>query len=331
MRRSPVVFALLLTLLLAACGGAPAAQSPTNSPASTVAPTVAPTVAAPIAPTNAPTTTAPTTVVTTTTAPTTAATAPVGTTLNVFAAASLTDAFKALAPAFEAAHPGVTLVFNFAGAQQLATQINEGAPADVFASANRAQMDVLIASGKVISETAHTFVQNRLVVITPKANPAGIISLKDLAKPGLKLVLAAKAVPVGQYALAFLAKASALPEYTASYSATVLANVVSYEDNVRSVLTKIALGEGDAGIVYTTDAATQADKVAEITIPDTLNVIAAYPIAPLADSKVTALAQAFVDYVQTPEAQQVLAKYGFISLTGDAPGTVPTAKPTEVK
>ncbi len=318
MRRSPVVFALLLTLLLAACGGAPAAQSPTSPPAPTVAPTVVPTVAAPTASTDAPTTEATTT-------------APAGTTLNVFAAASLTDAFKALAPAFEAAHPGVTLVFNFAGAQQLATQINEGAPADVFASANRAQMDVLIASGKVISATAHTFVRNRLVVITPKANPAGITSLKDLAKPGLKLILAAKAVPVGQYALAFLAKASALPEYTDSFSATVLANVVSYEDNVRSVLTKIALGEGDAGIVYTTDAATQADKVAEIAIPDTLNVIATYPIAPLADSKATALAQAFVDYVLAPEAQQVLVKYGFISETGAAPGIVPTAKPTEVK
>ena len=270
-RRSPVVFALLLTLLLAACGGPPA--------------------------------------------PTTA-TAPAGTTLNVFAAASLTDAFKALAPAFEAAHPGVTLVFNFAGAQQLATQMNEGAPADVFASANRAQMDVLIASGKVISATAHTFVRNRLVVITPKTNPAGITSLKDLAKPGLKLILAAKAVPVGQYALNFLAKASALPEYTDSYSATVLANVVSYEDNVRSVLTKLALGEGDAGIVYTTDAATQADKVAEIPIPDALNVVATYPIAPLADSKATVLAQAFVDYVLAPEAQQVFVTFGFSSEAG---------------
>ncbi|MEI8167393.1 MAG: molybdate ABC transporter substrate-binding protein [Chloroflexales bacterium] len=271
MRRSPVVFALLLTLLLAACGGPPA--------------------------------------------PTTA-TAPAGTTLNVFAAASLTDAFKALAPAFEAAHPGVTLVFNFAGAQQLATQMNEGAPADVFASANRAQMDVLIASGKVISATARTFVRNRLVVITPKTNPAGITSLKDLAKPGLKLILAAKAVPVGQYALNFLAKASALPEYTDSYSATVLANVVSYEDNVRSVLTKLALGEGDAGIVYTTDAATQADKVAEIPIPDALNVVATYPIAPLADSKATVLAQAFVDYVLAPEAQQVFVTFGFSSEAG---------------
>ena len=206
------------------------------------------------------------------------------------------------------------MVYNFAGAQQLAAQINEGAPADVFASANRTQMDVVLASSKVISGTERIFVRNRLVVITPKANPAGLTSLKDLTKPGVKLILAAKAVPVGQYALDFLSKASALPEYSASYSSTVLANVVSYEDNVRSVLTKVALGEGDAGIVYTTDAATQAAAINTITIPDELNVVAAYPIAPLAGSKVPELAQAFVAYVLSPEGQQVLVKFGFITV-----------------
>ena len=276
MHRFPHVL-LLLTLLLVACGGTPAAPS---SPAAAAA---SPTVGTKI-------------------------------TLNVFAAASLTDAFKALVPAFEAAHPGVTVVYNFAGAQQLAAQINEGAPADVFASANRAQMDVVLASSKVISGTECIFVRNRLVVITPKTNPAGITSLKDLTKPGVKLILAAKAVPVGQYALDFLSKASALPEYSASYSPTVLANVVSYEDNVRSVLTKVALGEGDAGIVYPTDAATQAAAINTITIPDELNVVAAYPIAPLAGSKAPELAQAFVAYVLSPEGQQVLVKFGFIAV-----------------
>ena len=308
MKRSPIaLLTLLLTLLVAACG-APAAQSPTSPPAPTTAPATAPPVAATAAPTDAPTVAAPTTAATAV-APTVAAGA---TTLNVFAAASLTDAFKAIAPAFEAAHPGVKVVYNFAGAQLLAAQINEGAPADVFASANKKQIDVVIASSKIISGTAQTFVRNRLVVITPKANPAGITSLKDLAKPGLKLIFEAKAVPAGQYSLDFLAKASKLPEYTTAYSPTVLANVVSYEDNVRSVLSKIALGEGDAGIVYTTDAATDVAHIGTITIPDELNVIAVYPIAPLADSKVPDLAKAFIAYVRSPEGQQVLVKYGFL-------------------
>jgi len=300
-RRSPIaLLTLLLTLAIAACG-APAAQSPTSPPASTTAPTVAATTA----PTDAPTAAA-------TTAPTDVPTAAAGTTLNVFAAASLTDAFKAIAPAFEAAHPGVTIVYNFAGAQQLAAQINEGAPADVFASANTKQMDVVVASSKVVSGTSQVFVRNRLAVIVPEANPAKITSLKDLANPGLKLIFEAKAVPAGQYTLDVLTKASKLPEYTEAFSATVLANVVSYEDNVRSVLSKIALGEGDAGVVYTTDAATQADTVTTVDIPDNLNVIATYPIAPLAGSASPELAKAFVDYVLSPEVQQVLAKYGFI-------------------
>ncbi|MEI6776352.1 MAG: molybdate ABC transporter substrate-binding protein [Chloroflexales bacterium] len=306
MKRLPIaLLMILLTLLVAACG-APAASSPTRLPVSTTAPTTAPTVAAITTPTNASTAVATTAVATT--APTVAA----ATTLNVFAAASLTDAFKAIAPAFEAAHPGVKIVYNFAGAQQLAAQINEGAPADVFASANKKQIDVVIASSKIISGTAQTFVRNRLVVITPKANPAGITSLKDLAKPGLKLIFEAKAVPAGQYSLDFLTKASKLPEYTSAYSPTVLANVVSYEDNVRSVLSKIVLGEGDAGIVYTTDAATDVEHIGTITIPDELNVIAVYPIAPLAESKVPDLAKAFVTYVLSPEGQQVLLKYGFL-------------------
>ncbi|MBX0327892.1 molybdate ABC transporter substrate-binding protein [Oscillochloris sp. ZM17-4] len=295
MRRSPIVLlALLLTLLLAACGGAPSAQPPA-APA-------APPAAEPAAPTDSPPTAEPA-----------AEPAPaVETTLNVFAAASLTDAFKAIAPGFEAAHPGVTVVYNFAGSQQLATQLDGGAPADVFASANRKQMDAAIASARVAGGSEQIFVRNQLVVIAPGDNPAGITTLQDLTKPGLKLILADTAVPVGQYALDFLAKASALPEYTETYSATVLSNVVSYENNVRVVLTKVALGEGDAGIVYTTDAALEADKLTLIAIPDELNTIASYPIAPVADSAAPELAQAFVDYVLSPAAQQVLAQYGFI-------------------
>jgi molybdate transport system substrate-binding protein len=276
--------AVVLVLLLAACGGTPPAAQPTSPPA----PAAAPTEAA------------------------------LGGPLTVFAAASLTDAFEELATAFEAAYPGTEITYNFAGSQQLVAQINEGAPADVFASANQSQIAAAVEGARVISGTQRTFVRNRLVVITPIDDPASIMTLQDLARPGLRLILADRAVPVGQYSLDFLGKASALPEYTESYSPTVLANVVSFEDNVRSVLTKVALGEGDAGIVYTTDAALEVDSIRQIPIPDELNTIASYPIAPIADSPNPALAAAFISYVLAPEGQQILVKYGFIPTTGDA-------------
>lgn len=253
---------------------------------------------------------------------TTAAAALTGTTtLNVFAAASLTDAFGEIGAAFSAANPGTEVVFNFAGSNQLATQIGEGAPADLFASANRTQLEVAIDTGRIITGTQRIFVRNRLVVVTPGDNPAGLTGLQDLTTPGVKLVFAAKEVPVGQYALDFLDKAVADGTLGADYKDAVLANVVSYEANVRAVLTKVALGEADAGIVYTSDAAASSEgEVAQIEIPDQLNTIASYPIAPLADSPNLALAQAFMDYVLAPEGQQVLVKYGFIATTGDASG-----------
>lgn len=243
--------------------------------------------------------------------------------LNVFAAASLTDAFDEIGKLFEAAHPGVTVVFNFAGSQQLAQQINEGAPADVFASANKKQMEVVIQAGGIVTGTQRTFVKNRLVVIYPHDNPAGLKELKDLSKAGLKLVLAAKEVPVGQYALDFLDKAAAAPAFGAAYKDDTLKNVVSYEDNVKVVLAKVALGEADAGIVYTSDInGADADKVSRLDIPDALNVIASYPIAPLKASQNTALAQAFIELVLSKEGQDVLAKYNFIPAVKPAAAVV---------
>ena len=233
--------------------------------------------------------------------------------LNIFAAASLTDAFGEIGMLFESDHPGVTAVFNFAGSQQLAQQINEGAPADVFASANKKQMDVVIEAGGISSGTVQNFVKNRLVVIYPKDNPAGLGELQNLAKPNLKMVLAAKEVPVGQYSLDFLDKAAADSMFGKTFKEDVLKNVVSYEDNVKAVLTKVALGEADAGIVYTSDISGQdADKVARIDIPDALNVIAVYPIAPLKDSQNPELSQAFIDLVLSQKGQDILAKYNFI-------------------
>lgn len=238
--------------------------------------------------------------------------------LSIFAAASLADAFDEIGRGFEANNPGVSLSFNYGGSNQLAQQIVQGAPVDVFASANQRQMDVVIESGQVVSTTQRTFVRNRLVVVFPADNPAKIRTLNDLAKPGIKLVLAAEAVPVGQYALDFLQKASEAAEFTEAYREMVLANVVSYEENVRAVLSKVELGEADAGIVYTSDiSGDAADRVGDLDIPDELNTIAAYPIAAIKESDNAAMAQRFVDYVLSEEVQAVLAGYGFIPGAAD--------------
>jgi molybdate transport system substrate-binding protein len=242
------------------------------------------------------------------------------TTLHIFAAASLSDAFNALGAGFTAAHPGAELVFNFGGSNQLATQIDQGAPADVFASANTTQMQRVIAGGRIENGAARTFVRNRLVVVLPSGNPAGLTTLADLAKPRVKIVFAAAEVPAGQYTLDFLAKAEADGSLGAGYKAAVLANVVSYEESVRSVLAKVALGEADAGIVYTSDAAVRAPAgagdIEQIAIPAALNLEAEYPIAVLNDSAQAAQAQAFVDYVLGPQGQQVLARFGFLPADG---------------
>ncbi|MEZ4660923.1 MAG: molybdate ABC transporter substrate-binding protein [Caldilineaceae bacterium] len=239
------------------------------------------------------------------------------TTLTVFAAASLTNAFGEIGANFSVANPDTEIVFNFAGSNQLSTQIAEGAPADVFAAANATQMTAALQSGRIDGAAQRVFAHNRLVVVLPGDNPAGLATLEDLRKPGLKIVLAAAEVPAGQYALEFLDKAAASDSLGAGYRDAVLANVVSYETNVRAVLSKVVLGEADAGIVYASDAAAQSDQIQQISIPDELNTIASYPIAPLADSEHFALAQQFVDYVLGPDGQKVLAAYGFAAANGE--------------
>lgn len=235
--------------------------------------------------------------------------------LTIFAAASLTDAFTELGQQFEAATPGVAVSFNFAGSQQLAQQLAQGAPADVFASANVTQMDVTIDAERVVSGTQQIFARNRLVAIYADDNSAGVKQLPDLAKPGVRIILAAGEVPAGRYSLEFLTKAAQDPNFSADFENQVLANVVSYEQSVRAVLTKITLGEGDAGIVYTSDlAGTEADPVGRIDIPDALNTIATYPIAVTADTEHPAQANAFVEFVLSAAGQEILARYGFIPI-----------------
>lgn len=229
-------------------------------------------------------------------------------TLNVFAASSLTSAFTEIGKNFEAANPGVTVTLNFAGSQALRTQIEEGAPADVFASASGKEMDAVIEGKFVADGVKQVFLSNKLVVILPAANPADLEKLEDLVNPGVKIVLAAEEVPVGNYARQSLELMNG--SFGADFKDKVLANVVSNEDNVKQVVSKVQLGEADAGIAYISDIVASPD-LKTIEIPTELNVVAKYPIAPLAASGNAKVAQAFVDYVLSTEGQAVLQKWGF--------------------
>ena len=177
-------------------------------------------------------------------------------TLKVFAADSLTSVFTKLGNQFHALHSNVTVNFNFAGSNTLAAQINQGAPADVFASANVAQMNVVVSAGGIEGSSVQVFAHNHIVVIIPKNNPGNIQTLQDLAKPGIKIVLGASSVPAGAYALQFLTAASADPSFGSSYKASFLKNVVSYQTDVGGLLSQVATGDADAGIVNITNAQT---------------------------------------------------------------------------
>lgn len=235
-------------------------------------------------------------------------------TITVFAAASLTEAYEELGNTFEAAHPGTQVVLNLAGSQQLAQQIVQGAPADVFASANTKQMNVVIDSGRVLSGTQYIFAHNRLVVVVHKESTVALQTLEDLAQPGLKLILATPETPIGGYSLATLDKASQDDAFGTAFKDKVLGNVVSYEQNVKAVITKVLLGEGDAGMVYLSDSMTKdaVDKLERIDIPEHLNMQATYPIAAIHDSSHSAVAQEFVAYVLSLEGQAILEHHGFV-------------------
>jgi molybdate transport system substrate-binding protein len=216
--------------------------------------------------------------------------------LKVFAAASLTAAFTELGRQFTAANGGTNVTFNFAGSQALATQIQQAAPADVFASADTANM------GKVgdLVGTPQPFASNRLAIVVEKGNPRGVKTLGDLASSDLKVVLAAEEVPAGRYAKQLLDQAG------------VRVQPVSQEDNVKAVVTKVSLGEADAGLVYVTDVTAGGDKVEGVDIPEDQNVLATYPIATVKASQAPDQAQAFMDLVLSAEGQYVLEAHGFL-------------------
>jgi molybdate transport system substrate-binding protein len=231
--------------------------------------------------------------------------------LLVFAAASLTDAFNEIVETFEAQNPGVTVVTNYGGSSGLATQLIEGGVADLFASANNAQMQRVMEAGVVVDDP-QTFATNRLVVIVPGDNPGGIETLADLANPGLKLILAMGGVPVREYTDQMIAALAAHPAYGDGYADAVYANLMSEEENVRQVVAKVALGEADAGVVYTSDVTPDvAPNLSQIEVPDAFNVIATYPIVRLADAPHPEVAAAFLDFVLSEDGQAILGRWGF--------------------
>lgn len=234
------------------------------------------------------------------------------TTLFVFAAASLTDAFEDMAALFEADNPDVDVVFNFGGSSDLVAQISEGAPADVFASANVRQMENAVASGRIDGEP-QIFAYNRLVLITPADNPARIFSLRGLASPGVQWVIASPGVPIRDYTETLFERLAADPRFGEAYRTAAFANIVSEEQNVRQVVAKVALGEADAGIVYFSDVTPDLNsRLRAFPIADRLNTRASYPIAALSDSPNREAAQAFVAFVTSEAGQAVLERWNFI-------------------
>ncbi|MFE3656286.1 molybdate ABC transporter substrate-binding protein [Streptomyces sp. NPDC059165] len=215
--------------------------------------------------------------------------------LTVLAASSLTDVFTTAGAVYEKSHPGTKVRFSFAGSQELAAQVKQGAPADALVTADTRTMDGLRSD----TGTPSVIAKNRLVIATGGGNPKKIDGLADLSDPTLKVVLASPEVPVGRYSRKILD------------AQNVVVRPVSQEPNVRAVLSKVELGEADAGLIYRTDASSATERVDAIEIPDAQNAIASYPAATLKGSKNAEAASAFVAWLSGPEAQKVLQDAGF--------------------
>ena len=229
-------------------------------------------------------------------------------TLTVLAASSLTDIFGELASKFQEQNPGTKVSTSFGGSSELLTQIEHGAPADVFASADEDKMDIAVQGGLV--NEPHTFARNWPVVIVPKDNPTGVQGLQDVVKPGTKIVLAQDGVPIAEYAKHILSNANS--EYGSNFEQQVMDNIVSREANVRASANRVTLGEADATFVYRSDVTEDIrDQVQVIEVPENVNVMATYPIATIAESQHPELAQEWVDLVLSDEGQGVLEEYGF--------------------
>ncbi len=239
-----------------------------------------------------------------------ASTQALGGPLTIYGAASLKAALAKAQAAFAAANPGVTITISTDSSSTLETQIEQGAPADVFLSADTTNPAKLVTKGLNLGDPVK-FAGNLLTVIVPTANPAGIGSPADMARSGVKVVAAGDSVPITKYATMLVANLAREAGYPAGFVAAYDANVVSQEDNVAAVVSKIALGEGDAAIVYVTDAKTST-QVTPITVPTDANVPATYAGVAVKASKNAAAAQAFLAWFAGPDGQAILASFGFL-------------------
>ena len=277
MRSRLVLLISILALVLAACSSS---GSSSASAAATAAPTTAPSAA------------------------------PSGAALTIYGAASLKAALTKAKAAYETANPGTTLTISTDSSSALETQIEQGAPADVFLSADitnpKKLVDKGLAGGDVVP-----FAGNKLTIVVPTSNPAGITMPKDLANPGVKVIAAGDTVPITKYATQLVANLAKEAGYPADFVAKYTANIQSREDNVAALLSKIALDQGDAGIVYVTDAKA-SDKVKPIDVPDSANVPAAYDGVVVEASQNPVAAKAFLDWFAGPDGQAILKDLGFL-------------------
>jgi molybdate transport system substrate-binding protein len=282
MTSRPAIVISLLAVVLAAC------SNPGASPAASTAVSAAPPTAAPSA----------------------SATPAAAADLTIFGAASLKGALEQAKAAYEAANPGTTLTISTDSSAALATQIEQGAPADVFLSADTRNPKALVDKGLADGDPV-SFAGNKLTIIVPTANPAGITSPKDLARSGVKVIAAGDEVPITKYATQLVDNLGKERGYPADFAAAYAANVASKEDNVKAVVAKVELGEGDAGIVYVTDAKA-SEKVTPIDVPDAANVPATYDGVVVKASRNTVAAHAFLAWIAGPDGQAILEDYGFL-------------------
>jgi molybdate transport system substrate-binding protein len=234
--------------------------------------------------------------------------------LSIYAAASLKVAMAEVKVAYETANHGTTLTFSTDSSAALETKIEQGAPADVFLSADTTNPRKLSGAGLTAGGVV-TFAGNVLTVIVPAANPAGITSPADLARSGVKVIAAGDNVPIQRYAIQLVANLAKQPGYPANFAAAYAANVKSKEDNVAAIVAKVELGEGDAGIVYATDARAST-TVTAIAVPAAANVLATYGGVVVRSSSNQSAAAAFLAWLTSPAGQSILARFGFQPLTG---------------
>ncbi|MDB4897606.1 MAG: modA [Firmicutes bacterium] len=235
--------------------------------------------------------------------------------VTVFAAAQLTESWTEMKTAFERKNPGVKVTLNFAGSQIIRTQIEQGAPADVFASASLEHMDAVIKQGLATDQKPFSF--NSLAVLVPKNNPAQITSLKDLADKHYRLVVGVPEVPIGYYARQVLDNAS--KEYGPTYKAKVLANVASLETDTKKVASRVSLGQADVSIAYVTDVTPKmAASVTVIPVPDQFNVLSTNTVTVLTRAPHPTWAKQWVDFVFSDEGQAIMAKYQFVTVAQKA-------------